>query len=99
MAAKRGPGLFAVGNGDDLVRGLQGHVAVDAGADDFFVELGELSAFLWLVTFHTMGGKRGGGAVGLGHVRAEGTAHVRRGFGAAPHPPAAHLVPVYSLAV
>ncbi len=35
---------------------VAGHVAVEEGGDDFFAELGELTASLRLVAFHTMCG-------------------------------------------
>jgi len=86
--------LLAVGAGDDQVGSLQGHVAVDAGGDDFFVKLWERAALLRLVTFHTIGGKRGGVVLELVHVVASGAGHLRRRLIAAAHLQQADLVAV-----
>ena len=92
MITDHGAGLLAIGVGNDQVGRLHRHMAVDAGYGDFVAQLWEFTASFHVVTFQTMSGKGGGGALRLMHVVTGRTSHLGRGKITAAHLQKSYLI-------
>jgi hypothetical protein len=78
MAAQERSDLLAIGIGNNQIRGLHGHMTVDANSDYFFAEFGEKSASFRLMALQAASGKVGSVTLDLMNVVAGSAGHGSR---------------------